>query len=109
MTSAERIMASKSALGAMELGREVAHFEEATWERSRCDIVYTGNLAKFSQNSILASILRQTEGSRLAFASPSDLVWGTGLSLLEHKRGSPETWPGLNLLGDILMQVRQKI
>ena len=42
-------------------------------------------------------------------ASPCDKIWGIGL-VEAHARTTPEQyWPGLNLLGMILTQVRDEI
>ncbi len=49
-------------------------------------------------------------GSRvLAEASPRDRIWGTGLAAGDERAGSPERWPGLNLLGFALMEVRRQL
>jgi predicted NAD-dependent protein-ADP-ribosyltransferase YbiA (DUF1768 family) len=40
---------------------------------------------------------------------PLDRVWGIGLAAEDERAGSPEGWPGLNLLGFALMEVRHRL
>lgn len=105
----ERIVRAVSAYEAMELGRSVAGFKEVTWEANKRSIVLTANQAKFSQNEACRQILCGTGDCLLAFASPVDLVWGTGYSHREHLERKFTVWPGQNLLGEILMDVRQTL
>jgi ribA/ribD-fused uncharacterized protein len=42
----------------------------------------------------------------LVEASPVDKIWGIGLAADHPDAANPERWPGLNLLGIALMQVR---
>jgi hypothetical protein len=75
----------------------------------RVDLVVTGNLAKFGQNADLRDFLLGTGSQVLVEASPVDRVWGTGLAA-DHGHGtSPEHWPGQNLLGFALMEVRHQL
>ncbi|WP_368861540.1 NADAR domain-containing protein [Actinospica durhamensis] len=39
-------------------------------------------------------------------ASPYDRIWGIGLPARDPRATGPAGWPGLNLLGFALMQVR---
>jgi len=42
-------------------------------------------------------------------ASPLDRIWGIGLAAGDERAASPQTWPGLNLLGFALMEVRHRL
>jgi ribA/ribD-fused uncharacterized protein len=88
------------------LGRRVAGFDEATWERHRYDIVVAGNLAKFGQHDRLRGFLLDTSDDVLVEASPQDAVWGIGVTASDPRAEHPLDWPGLNLLGFALMDVR---
>ena len=91
------------------LGRQVTGFDQDHWSRARYDIVVRINLAKFSQNKGLRRKLFQTGQLQLVEASPTDTVWGIGLDA-ETARNTPEhLWPGQNLLGRALMDVRTKL
>lgn len=104
---ARDILAARTPLAAMELGREVAGFSEAEWDAAKYEIVLRGNWLKFSQNPAAGDVLRGTGGATIVFAAGSDLAWGSGWSLLEHSRRAETGWPGENLLGEVLMDVRQ--
>ncbi|MCK9878451.1 NADAR family protein [Frankia sp. Ag45/Mut15] len=104
--TAEAILAAPDPARAKALGRRVRGFDEATWERHRYGIVAAGNLAKFSQDDRLRGFLRGTGDDVLVEASPLDAVWGIGLTATDPRAGSPVAWPGLNLLGFALMDVR---
>src|SRR5262245_47966360 len=90
------------------LGRTVRGFDQHTWEAAREEIVYRGNLAKFSQNPGLREMLLASGDRIIAEASPRDAIWGIGMA--EDNPGVTDTsqW-GLNLLGRALMKVRQTI
>jgi ribA/ribD-fused uncharacterized protein len=45
----------------------------------------------------------------LVEASPRDDIWGIGLAADDDRAASPEDWPGLNLLGFALMDVRHQL
>jgi len=54
-------------------------------------------------------LLISTEDKHIAEASPYDSVWGTGLDIETTKQTLSSQWPGQNLLGKILMEVRDDI
>jgi hypothetical protein len=107
--AAARIRTAPHPRAAKDLGRQVRGFDEERWAERRFDLVVTGNLAKFGQHAELREFLLGTGSRVLVEASPRDRVWGTGLAA-EHEHGtSPEHWPGLNLLGFALMEVRHRL
>jgi predicted NAD-dependent protein-ADP-ribosyltransferase YbiA (DUF1768 family) len=65
--------------------------------------------AKFSQHADLGNYLLGTGSRILVEASPVDRVWGIGLAATDEHAASPEHWPGLNLLGFALMEVRAQL
>ena len=66
-------------------------------------------MAKFGQHQQLREFLIGTGSRVIVEASPRDLVWGIGLAAADERAGSPEHWPGLNLLGFALMEVRRRL
>ncbi|MGG5508270.1 MULTISPECIES: NADAR family protein [unclassified Myroides] len=92
-----------------KLGRQVKFFKDDIWIEHRESIIYQGNYAKFNQNEELKRYLLNTENAYLAEASPTDLIWGIGYGITDEERLFPEKWRGENLLGKILMQVREDL
>jgi ribA/ribD-fused uncharacterized protein len=104
-----RILRAPTPLEAKQLGRRVANFDETVWERERFAIVVAANHAKFSQNPALRAFLLATRDKVLAEASPLDSIWGIGLAADHPDAAHPARWPGLNLLGFALMEVRARL
>lgn len=94
---------------AKALGREVRHFDAQIWSAHCFDIVVQGNLAKFSQHSLLKSFLLASAGQVLVEASPHDRIWGIGLRESDAKAADVFQWQGQNLLGFALMVVRDRL
>ena len=92
-----------------ELGRQIAGFDEQSWNKNRYDIVKQGNFHKFSQHPVLAEYLLKTAPRILAEASPVDKIWGVGLAEDDKAIQYIDAWPGLNLLGFALMEVRDML
>lgn len=107
--TADRIRAAPHPRRAKDLGRQVRGFDEQRWAERRFDLVVAGNLAKFGQHAELRDFLAGTGSRVLVEASPYDHVWGIGLAADHEHVKSPEHWPGLNLLGFALMEVRQRL
>ncbi len=94
---------------AKKLGRQIRNFDEQIWERAREQIVFEGNLARFTQHSPLREFLLMTGDRVLVEASPVDRIWGIGLAAQDESAADPLQWKGLNLLGFVLMRVRQQL
>jgi N-glycosidase YbiA len=73
------------------------------WETRKFEIMNKGVLAKFTQNPDLKAALKNTRSSQLLEDSPTDLVFGTGPI---DEQGQ---FPGKNMLGVILMDVRNRL
>ena len=90
------------------LGKQVKPFDSEAWNAVKYEVVKTANKAKFEQNPDLKSMLLATGDALLAEASPRDLVWGIGLDAATAAEIDPSEWPGQNLLGKILMELRSE-
>lgn len=101
-----QIMGSNAPGNAKELGRKVSGFDETLWDQEKREIVRFGNILKFSQNPELEGILLDTGDHVLVEASPYDTVWGIGMKATDPRANDPEQWQGENLLGFVLMDVR---
>lgn len=80
------------------LGRKVKSYKEDVWNKVRYNVMLEVNLAKYEQNEDIKQILLSTNNSYLYENSPYDSIWGVGK---DHM--------GQNLLGKVLMEVRQKL
>ena len=69
--------------------------------------MYDGVYAKFSQNPELKTQLLATGEKVLVEASPYDKIWGIGFNKSDALT-SKAKW-GQNLLGKVLMEVRNKL
>ena len=103
------IMACDDPAQIKSLGRTVRCFDPAVWDRVKYSVVLNGCWLKFSQNRNLRDYLLSTENRVLAEASPVDVVWGTGLAADDTEAEDPARWPGENLLGFSLMEVRDEL
>lgn len=97
------------------LGRQVDDYDKDRWNRMCEWIAYDGNMAKFSQNYMLKRYLEKTEGKDIVYVSPFDKIWGNGLSQLKkdgtfnEQNLNSDNWNGPNLMGKVLVDVREKI
>ncbi|WP_434417850.1 NADAR family protein [Nannocystis pusilla] len=104
-----KILATDSPRQHKALGREVAGFVQAVWDRECLEIVVRGNRAKFTQNPDLRAALLATGDKLLVEASPLDRLWGVGLRADDPRIHDPRQWRGKNLLGEALMRVRAEL
>ena len=93
------------------LGQQVKGFDQRVWDENKVQIMIDANYYKFTQNPDLKSELLQTDDAMLAEASLYDKVWGIGLSTqgIKGLYQDQSAWPGQNLLGKVLMNVRELI
>jgi ribA/ribD-fused uncharacterized protein len=102
------ILASQNPRVQKGIGRKVRGFDEAVWAAARDEIVYRGNLAKFTQHNDLREMLLDTGDRIIAEASPRDSIWGIGMAEDGPHVTDTSRW-GLNLLGKALMRVRETL
>lgn len=105
-STAESIMSEADPFRQKALGRQVTGFSAASWSVVARDVVFRGNMAKFSQHPDLLERLRTTCGTILVEASPSDRVWGIGLARDDPRAIQRESWLGSNWLGYVLTEIR---
>ena len=104
--SFRRIISVSSPYDAKQLGRQIRNFDQGKWNQFKVKIVKMGNVLRGMQNEEWASILLGTEDKILVEMNPRDNIWGTGLDMEDPLRHRPYLWPGYNMLGFILMEVR---
>ncbi|TWP28953.1 NADAR family protein [Apibacter muscae] len=109
MDNAQNILSVKSSKIQKRIGQSIVNFNSDIWDENKKNIVYKGNYAKFSQNEHLKKLLLSTKDKILAEASPYDKIWGIGLGINSDMRFNISKWKGKNLLGEVLMQVREDL
>ena len=90
-----------------KLGRLVKNFDEDKWNEVADEIVFQGNLAKYSQNLHLKQMLLATGDKIFVECSPYDTIWGNGLNISDTLITTPDNWKGTNRLGKAIMRVRE--
>ncbi len=106
---AEEIMKTKDPMTQKSLGRKIKNFDKNVWDKVNLQIVYKGNLAKYSQNEELKTLLLSTGNKIFVEASPEDKIWGIGLHENEEGVNDPMNWKGQNLLGWAITLVKMEL
>lgn len=104
-----KVLRSRFPAEVKRFGREIAAYRDDVWAAQRYAVVVRGNLAKFSQNPALLNWLLATGDTVIVETSPADAIWGIGLAEEHPFTANPKLWPGLNLLGFALMEVRHSL
>lgn len=102
----QAIMAARDPQLQKRLGRKVKGFDEETWSAEAREIVYRGNLAKFTQHKGLLELLMSTGSKTIVEASPMDVIWGIGMAEDDPRAPFPGEWQGKNWLGECIQRVR---
>ncbi len=101
-----KIMSSTDPREQKRIGRTVKGFVIEQWDTISRDIVFRGNMAKFTQNPELLAYMMGTGNQEIVESSPEDTVWGIGLSADNPDAHDKTKWKGSNWLGEVLMSVR---
>jgi ribA/ribD-fused uncharacterized protein len=94
----EKIRKTESPMIAARLGRSRKEPLRRDWESVKVDIMRRAVLAKFTQHDELTKLLLSTGDAKLVEHTTNDSYWGDGGD------GS-----GKNMLGQILMEVREQL
>lgn len=107
--TAEGILKTDDPYKAKALGKKVKGFNAKLWNQEREHIMLQGLKLKFDQNPRLKAELAATKKKMLVEASPVDRFWGAGLNIHHPSLSDPSAWPGKNVLGKLLMEVRASL
>jgi ribA/ribD-fused uncharacterized protein len=102
----QRILSEPSAAKQKRLGKCIKGFNQMAWNDVSQNVMYEALMAKFTQNVHLKTALIASYPKRMAEASPYDRHWGIGIGIHHPSISQPSKWPGKNILGKILMNVR---
>jgi N-glycosidase YbiA len=94
----EQIRIVESPMDAARIGRNKDNKPRANWDDIRVDVMRQAIFCKFTQHIILCNKLLLTGNATIIENSKTDDFWGTG-----------STGVGHNLLGVILMEIRQQL
>ena len=108
LPTAGKILSAHEKKDLMQLARTVANFKPDIWKAHRRQIATKANHLKFSQNEELKAALMATAGTILANANLHDVIWGIGCEEDSPQASDQSQWRGRNLLGTILMEIRDK-
>ena len=104
-----KIMKTPSPKSVKAYGKKVKDFKEEEWNAKKDEIMKTALDAKFMQHPDLAERLKATKDRPLAEANPRDKYWGIGTSADTSKANDPAKWPGKNVMGKLLGEIRTKL
>lgn len=94
-------------------GRLVKNYDDKKWSLVRYSYMYEVNFCKYMQDKWLQEKLLDPkfDGKTFVEASPTDKIWGIGLAegLPDHVLDNESEWPGQNLLGKALTDVREVV
>ena len=104
----EKIMKSTNPYEIKAIGGSVKNFIRQRWEQEAKKIATEACMNKFSQNLELLDILLKTGNKKIGEAS-KDPLWGIGKALHDEDVLDSTNWPGENILGNVLMYVREQL
>lgn len=105
---AGQILKSTHPYECKKLGRKVKNYDDKKWGKVREDIWKEILINKFSSEPLKSEILK-TKNKILVEASPYDKLYGIGLEVWDDRVLDENNWKGKNLLGKILMGVREDL
>lgn len=88
------------------LEKLIKNIDNNIWNEHKINIIYEGNFEKFNQNPLLKKLLLDT-GDRLLINSTYDVELGIGLNKNDDKIFNELEWRGKNLLGKLLIKLRE--
>ena len=106
---ADKILKTPSPKAVKALGKKVKDFVKEEWDKTKDGIMRTGVKAKFVQHPDLKTKLLETGTRPIGEASARDKYWGIGTSADTAKANDPAKWPGKNVLGKILQELRTEL
>lgn len=105
-TAARNILSASTAYECYRFGQNILGYNDNQWRKVAREHMFKACKAKFDQNPILMSYLRDTKDSKLVEANPNDTLWSCGLSLSDKNLFDETAWKGPNWLGEILTTIR---
>ncbi|VDO52369.1 unnamed protein product [Haemonchus placei] len=89
-----------------QVDSQLKNVNQKEWMKFSWKVRMKAAMAKFKQNQRMRYQLFRTIGSTLVEADVHDTYWGIGLSIDDPNIADPSKWRGANVMGEVLMQVR---
>ena len=105
--TATRILGLNNISEQRRCGKSIPSFP--LWRGLHREKTETGNILKFSQNTSLAQTLKNTGNKKIGEANGFDTIYGIGVRLTDPNTLNDNDWTGENVMGQILMRIRQDI
>lgn len=105
---AEKIKKADHAGIAKSLSKSIPQANRIEWEKKNTDVMEEIIFAKAEQVQEFRQALLETDGDILAEAT-ADTFWASGMPPDLTEITNPEYWPGMNMLGHIIMKVCKAI
>jgi ribA/ribD-fused uncharacterized protein len=109
LETAKKIMQTKSPAEQKALGRTIANFDSEEWDKRKWSLLGQINMEKFIQHPEFLEVLKKYSHQIICEASPWDSIWGIGMSVDDDGVEDVKNWKGQNLLGKVLMTVRDNV
>lgn len=104
---AQHIAAEARPSRCKKMAYEIKNFDTKAWQSVARQVMLRAVLAKFRQNTPARQKLLGTGDALLVYATPFGQYWATGLEISDNRHIEPEKWRGRNVLGSILIEVRE--
>ena len=105
---AAKILLAKDLVIMKQLGDQLKTINKDWYETEAIKVMQKGLAAKFSMAN-LREYLRQTKGRRIIEANIYDTFWSSGISTKYPEIQDIKSWPGKNILGELLMELHPKV
>ena len=92
----------------IDLQKEIVNVDRRRWEHEAKRILYLANMAKYTQNISAREALLNTADDVIGEASFSR-TWGIGMSIGDVRALNTDRWKGRNVMGNILMNIRESL
>ena len=103
-----KILTAESAIECKQLACEIKIYDVTKWKDVAESECFEGVFEKFNQNLYLNECLQKTD-QKTIIESSYDRTWGTGVPLHSPDALNSNHWIGDNLLGKILINVRETL
>lgn len=104
---AEAVFKASTPKEAKDLAQEIKGIIP-NWKDLRCDEMSKVLSAKAKSSAKFKNELLET-GSKILSEGLTDMYWGSGLTHMITQTTKPHFWPGCNMLGKLLMKLRQEL